>query len=245
MSTRPVLLALLLLAPFSAAGAAESPIEAARALIARYDQDPARIDRARDVLEGALQQERQVDAMVLLARVYFLYGDVRAQGEAAKLDAYDRGREIARRAIELAPRNAHAHLWYATNMGRWGQTKGVVRSLFLLPTMREELDTIFNLDPNLPGAYALAGNVLMEVPALFGGDRAKAEERFKKGLELDPRFTAIRVDLARLYVATGRRADARRELERVLEERTPTSIADWTVKDVPRARKLLESLRGA
>lgn len=243
MPTRLLALALVLLAVFSAL-AAESPIEAARALIARYDQDPSRIDRARDLLESALERDRRVDTMVLLSRVHFLYGDVRAQGEAAKLAAYDRGREIARRAIELAPRNAHAHLWYATNMGRWGQTKGVVRSLFLLPTMREELATIFDLDPNLPGAYALAGNVLMEVPALLGGDRAKAEERFKKGLELDPRFTAIRVDLARLYIATGRRAEARRELERVLEERAPTSIADWTVKDAPRARKLLESLRG-
>ena len=30
----------------------------------------------------------------------------------------------------------------------------------------------------------------------------------------------------------------------VLEERTPTYIADWSVKDRPRARELLESLRG-
>ena len=34
------------------------------------------------------------------------------------------------------------------------------------------------------------------------------------------------------------------ELTTVLEERTPTYIADWSVKDRPRARELLESLRG-
>jgi Tfp pilus assembly protein PilF len=81
------------------------------------------------------------------------------------------------------------------------------------------------------------------VPRLVGGDRARAEEFFKKGLEIDPRFTVLRVDLARLYIATGRYAEARRELTRVLDERAPRIVADWTVKDAPRARTLLESIR--
>jgi Tfp pilus assembly protein PilF len=83
----------------------------------------------------------------------------------------------------------------------------------------------------------------MEVPRLAGGDRARAEVHFKKGLEIDPRFTVLRVDLARLYIGDGRYAEARRELARVLEERAPRVVADWTVKDVPRARALLESIR--
>jgi predicted Zn-dependent protease len=92
-------------------------------------------------------------------------------------------------------------------------------------------------------AHSLAGNVAMEVPALFGGDKQKAEEHFKKGLAIDPKFTVLRVDLARLYIATGRDAEARRELQQVIAETAPTNVADWTVKDLPRARKLLESLR--
>ena len=32
------------------------------------------------------------------------------------------------------------------------------------------------------------------------------------------------------------------ELEAVLEERAPTSLADWTIKDRPRAEKLLAAL---
>jgi hypothetical protein len=53
-----------------------------------------------------------------------------------------------------------------------------------------------------------------------------------------------RVDLARVLIAQSRYADARRELERVVGERTPNSLADWTVKDLPRARELLESIQG-
>src|SRR6185295_1863461 len=92
---------------------AQTPVEAARALVARYHEDPAALDRARDVLEAALAHDRRVDAMTMLSYVQFLIGDVRATTAEAKLAAYDRGREIGRRAVELAPKNHDAHLWYA------------------------------------------------------------------------------------------------------------------------------------
>jgi tetratricopeptide (TPR) repeat protein len=219
------------------------PAEAARAMLARYHEDRALIDRARDLLEDALRRERHVDTLITLARACFLAGDVRAGTAEERLAAYDRGREIGQRAIELAPRSEDAHVWFALNTARWGQTKGVLRSLFLLPTIREELDAIFAANPRSVRGHALAGNVLLELPPLLGGDRAKAQEHFKKGLEADPRFTVLRVDLARAYIAGGRYDAARQELRRVVQERAPTNLADWTVKDRPRARELLDAIK--
>ena len=222
---------------------ADTPAQAARSLVARYDQDLTRLDRARDLLEAALAEERRIDTLITASYVYFLVGDVRARTSEEKLAAYDRGRELGKRAVELAPRNEEAHLWYAINTGRWGQTKGVVRSLFLLPTVREEIETILSLNPRSARGRALAGNVLLEVPGFAGGDRVRAEKQFRWGIEADPHFTSLRVDLARLLISSGRYDEARQELRLVLEERTPTNVADWTVKDRPRARELLESLR--
>jgi len=222
---------------------AQSPVEAARALVARYHEDPAGLDRARDLLEAALAHDRRLDTMTVLSYVQFLIGDVRATTAEAKLAAYDRGREIGRRAVELAPKNHDAHLWYAINTARWGETKGVLRSLFLLPTIRQELEILLELDPRSVRAHILAGNVLLEVPGFAGGDRVKAEEHLRKALEIDPRFTNARVDLARVYIADARYADARRELQRVVNETSPSVIADWAMKDAPRARKLLESIK--
>jgi tetratricopeptide (TPR) repeat protein len=240
MLARVALTALLLLPPRALA---ETPVAEARALIARYHEDLTAIDRARDLLEAALTRESQVETMITLSYVTFLWGDVRATTTDEKLAAYARGRELGQRAIELAPRNHDAHLWYAINTGRWGQTKGVLRSLFLLPTVREEIEILLQLDPRSVRAHSLAGNVDMEVPRLFGGDTERAEAHFKKGLAIDPKFTVLRIDLARLYIATGRSAEARRELRRVIDETAPTVVADWTAKDLPRARKLLESIR--
>jgi tetratricopeptide (TPR) repeat protein len=235
-----LLLALLLASP----APGQTPVEAARALVARYHEDPAVIDRARELLEKALAGDRRVETMVMLSYVYFLEGDVRAKTADDKLAAYDRGREMGKRAVELAPKNPEAHVWYGINTGRWGLTKGVMRSLFLLPTVREEVEATLALDPKNLRALALSGNVYLEVPGLFGGDKDKAEQQFRRALEVDPRFTVARVDLARVLIATGRPADARRELTRVIEERAPRNVADWTVKDLPRARQLLESLAG-
>ena len=222
---------------------AETPAEAARALVARYHEDATALDRARDLLDAALAKDRQVETMVTLSYVQFLLGDVRATTADEKLAAYDRGRELGKRAVELAPKSHDAHIWYAINTARWGETKGILRSLFLLPTVKEEIRILLELNPRSVRAHVLAGNVFLEVPGFAGGDRAKAEEHFKKALEVDPRFTGARLDLARVYIADTRYADARRELQRVINETTPTIVADWTVKDAPRARKLLESIK--
>jgi len=218
-------------------------VEAARALVARYHEDATALDRARDLLDAALVKDRQVETMVMLSYVQFLLGDIRATTADEKLAAYDRGRELGQRAVELAPKSHDAHIWYAINTARWGETKGILRSLFLLPTVKEEIRILLELNPRSVRAHVLAGNVFLEVPGFAGGDRAKAEEHFKKALEVDPRFTGARLDLARVYIAAARYADARRELQRVINQTSPTIVADWTVKDAPRARKLLESIK--
>jgi predicted Zn-dependent protease len=82
-----------------------------------------------------------------------------------------------------------------------------------------------------------------EVPGPLGGDIDRAETTFRTGLGLDPTFTGIRVGLAKVLIKKNRLAEARRELQAVLEEKEPSNLADWTVKDVPDARRLLDSLR--
>jgi len=241
---RLVLFALLVLGP--AAAAAQSPLVAeVETWARRYHEDPARLDSLRQRMLEAAQADPHVDNLLALARVSFLWGDIRATGTEAKLEAYDQGRQAARRATELAPRSAAAHFWYGATAGRWGQTKGVMRSLFLLPSVKRAIDTALQLDPKFPPAYALAGNVYYEVPALVGGDLDRAEEMYRKGLQLAPRFTGMRVGLAKVLIKKGRPAEARRELQAVLDEQAPDNPADWTLKDRREARDLLATIRAA
>ncbi len=234
-------LALLIVPP---AWARSPLVDEVRASAARYHEDPSRIDTLRAGLTEAVKTDSSVDNLIALSQVCFIWGDIRATTPEEKLEAYEQGRQAAKRAVEMAPRSVPAHFWYGTNTGRWGQTKGVVRSLFLLPTVKQEIETVLELDPNFAPVYALAGNVYYEVPALLGGDLDRAEQMFRRGLTLAPKFTGMRVGLAKTLIKKGRVVEARKELQAVLDENAPQNLADWTMKDSRQARQLLESLRG-
>ena len=240
-----LLWAALLLVAAALPAWAQSPLAAQlHAWATRYHENPQKIDELLSALEQAAQAVPDLDTLLALSQACFIYGDVRAKTPEEKLAAYDRGRQIAKRAVELAPKSAAAHFWYGTNTGRWGQTKGVMRSLFLLPTVKDAMEAALELDPAYAPAYALGGNIYYEVPGWVGGDLNRSEAMFRGGLELDPHYTNMRVGLARTLWKKGRAAAANREALAVLEEKTPSNPADWTVKDVPQAKALLEQIKG-
>ena len=221
---------------------AQDPLDGARALLASWHLEGARIDQARALLESEAAARPAPDTLVELARAWFLTGDVRATSAADKAAAYERGRDAAKRAIALAPRNDHAYLWFALNTGRYAETRGTTTGLTMLPTIREASDTVLRLNPSNVDGLVLAGGILAHVPRVMGGDRAKAEAHFRRALELDPHKTSARAELAELYLAMKRWADARRELQALLDERTPSDLPRWTTREVPRARALLADL---
>jgi tetratricopeptide (TPR) repeat protein len=229
---------LLLTAPV----AAQDPVPAARALLVAWHEDPSRIDEARALLEAAVASNPTTDAVVELSRVWFLVGDFHAKGQAERIAAYERGAAAGRRAIAVAPRNEHAHLWYAINTGRLAELRGVMRAAALLSTIREESETVLKINPSNVDGLILAGGLAAEVPGFMGGDKARAETLFKRALETDPRQTGGRLELARLYVNTRRWQDAQRELQRVIDERSPSDRPRWTLNDRPRAEAMLTDL---
>ena len=235
-----MILAVLVKAP---AAAAEHALPSAQTLLVTWYEEPARIDRARGVLETAVAAEPTSNTLTELSRVWFLTGDFRARSEAERVAAYERGVETARRAIAAAPRNDRAHLWLAINTGRIAEIKGVGRALTLVGTIREESDTVLKLNPSNPEGLVLAGGLAAEMPVLMGGDRGKAETLFKRALELDPHLTGGRLELARLYIATKRWLDAQRELQSIVDETAATDFPSWTMSDRPRAKALLTELR--
>src|SRR5207245_10081591 len=95
----------LLLVPLQAS--AETPAAEARTLLTRYHEDLTAIDRARNLLEAADERESEVDTIIMLSYVSFLWGDVRATPTEEQLAAYARGRERGRGAVQPAPRTDH------------------------------------------------------------------------------------------------------------------------------------------
>jgi tetratricopeptide (TPR) repeat protein len=238
--SRVLLACLLVLLPAATASAADA-VATARRLMSTWHEDPSRIDRARIELEAASAAAVSAEMLVELARAWFLTGDFRARGEE-RAAAYERGSEVARRAITAAPRNDRAHLWLALNSGRTAEMRGVMRAVTLVGTIREEADTVLKLNPANVEGLILSAALAAEMPGFLGGDRKRAEALFKRALEIEPRQTGGRLELARLYMSARRWAEARRELERVVDESEPTDLPRWVVSERPRARALLAEL---
>ena len=196
-----LLLTMLAALVASPAAVADDALTAAHALLSAWHEDPARIDRARALLETAAAPDTTGDTLAELSHVWFLTGDFRARGEAERVTAYERGAEAAKRAIALAPRNDRAHLWLAINSGRIAEIKGVGRALALVGTIREESETVLKINPANVEGLVLAGGLAAQMPVFMGGDRGKAETLFKRALEIDPRLTGGRMQLAQLYMA--------------------------------------------
>jgi tetratricopeptide (TPR) repeat protein len=233
--------ALMMLATLAASPAvAAEAVAAANALLSAWHEDPARIDRARALLETA---NPTPEALTELSRVWFLTGDFRARSEAERVIAYERGMEAGRRAVAAAPQSDQAHLFLAFNTGRTAEIRGVMRALALVGSIREESDTVLKLNPSNVEGLMLAGGLAADLPAMMGGDKTKAEGFFKRALEVDPHQTGARIELARLYIANKRWLDAQRELQGVIDEPAASNMPRWTMSDRPRARTLLAELR--
>ncbi len=177
-----------------------------------------------------------------LSKVYYLLGD-NAEKKEEKLQYYEKGMEYGKRAISLDKNSAWAHFWYMVNLGRTGQTKGVLNSLSLVPEIKKEIETVLKLDPAHTGAMDAGAMLYYELPGLMGGNLNKSIEYLNRGIAIDSNYTILYVDMAKVYIKKKDYEKARWFLNKVLEIQNPTYQADYFLDDKPEALKLLEQIK--
>jgi tetratricopeptide (TPR) repeat protein len=235
-----LLLGLLAVWPASASAADAGLLPRMERLTTHYHEDPARLDAARAELEAAVAAQPSVALLVMLAQISYLWGDVRGSTGDAKIQAYERGRQVADLALQRDPRNADARFWRAANLGRWLE-RHRLQAVGQIGSLRDEVQAIIRDHPDYVGAYSFLGNYYYRAPWPWGS-LDEAMTMFRQGLARDPRATSMRVGLARTLIDKSMPGEARAELQRVLDEKAPSNLAEWTLRDAPNARKLLESL---
>jgi len=102
-----------------------------------------------------------------LARAYLNIGDDAEDDgadEKALLEIFQAGEEAASKAIDLDPNNHLAYYWKSGNIGRWGQTKGILNSLFKAKPMRKLLTRAIEINPEHADSYYVLGQLYEQVP---------------------------------------------------------------------------------
>ena len=102
-----------------------------------------------------------------LARAYLNLGDDAEDNgadEKALLEIFQAGEDAASKAIDLDPNNHLAYYWKSGNIGRWGQTKGILNSLFKAKPMRKLLTSAIEINPEHADSYYVLGQLYEQVP---------------------------------------------------------------------------------
>ncbi|MHB9155311.1 MAG: tetratricopeptide repeat protein, partial [Endomicrobiales bacterium] len=203
---------------------------------------PENLQKSEALLQQVLRDEPgNAKAHAELSRVCFLTGDA-AEKKDEKIAWYQKGEGYGKKAIALDPRSPWAHLWRAVNLGRIGQVKGVMNSLFMVPEIRKEVEKALELNPGMPGALDVRAVINYELPGLFGGNLSKSIEDLEKAIAMDPNYTILYVDMGEAYLRKKEYSRAREYLQKALRIEKPTYEADYVLKDRPRAERLLQKI---
>lgn len=165
----------------------------------------------------------------------------RKKAGAERLADYAAARADCGKAAAAAPSSPEARFWNGVAMGRWGQAKGIMKSLFLVKPIKREMEATLKLDPAHGGAHHVLGEILWQLPGFAGGDKRRALAEFEEAVRLSPDYTANYVPLAEAYLHFERRDDAIRTLKAVLEVKEPADPAEHP-DNIADARALLSRL---
>lgn len=200
--------------------------------------------QAADLWAGELARNPQAfDAAWKLARADYWLGGHAPEAERRRF--LEQGIDAGRKAAALQPTRPEGHFWIAANMGALAESFGLRQGLKYRKPIKDELETVMRIAPLYADRSAdrALGRWYFKVPSLFGGSHKLAEEHLRASLEANPRSTASHFFLAEVLIDDGRKADARAELQAVLD--APLN-PEWTPEDQDfkeKARKLLATLK--
>lgn len=120
-----------------------------------------------DSVTGASSAKEQAELYWRAARETLNLGDAaddakKPQGDILAL--FSEGEGYADKAIAADPQNDLGYYWKSANIGRWGQTKGILNSLFKAGPMKDLLVKELSLNSERTDPYYVLGQLYRELP---------------------------------------------------------------------------------
>ena len=213
------------------------------ALYASRD-DLAKAREAASIWAARLQKNpRDFESAWKLAKARYWLGTHAPEAERKGL--LESGIAAGQAASTLEPKRPEGFFWIAANMGALAESFGMRQGLKYRGDIKANLLTVLKLDPAFQKGSAdrALGRWYFKVPGLFGGSRQKSEEHLRKSLTYDPNSTASRFFLAETLLDAGRTAEARAELQKVIDG---PGDPDWAPEDrefKDKSRRLLATIK--
>ena len=126
------------------------------------------------------------------------------QSGEARVELLTRGLELAEAAVAADRQDALAQFALFCNLGRRVQTTGVGFAAALAVYRAERaLDTALELAPADADVIAAKGVLLLQLPAVLGGDEQRGEQCLRRALSIDPNHGTARGYLDEVLARRG------------------------------------------
>jgi tetratricopeptide (TPR) repeat protein len=233
----------------SVAPAAEpaAPLEQARAAFEQR-AEPGQAQAAWDLFkQAATADTASYAARWEGARACYYLGEYFTPGakDDAKMALFQQGIDLAKQAVALDPKGVEGHFWLGVLYGVYGEAKGILKSLAMVPDIKAEMAACREIDPSVEGwgPDRVLGRMFYRLPFFKGGDNKKSLEHLEQSLKGAPTNALTRLYLAETCKSEGQKPRARQLLEEVV---TMTPDPRWAAEH-PQikadAEKLLAKLR--
>lgn len=177
-----------------------------------------------------------------LARANFFLGD-HTTDEKEREDAFRAGIEAGKLAAQLQPDKPDGHFWLGANYGGDAE-HSTLAGLANVEDIRTQMERVIQIDESYQNgsAYLGLGELYLRAPRVLGGDTQKAIDYLEKGLRFGSDNALLRVTLAEAYHEAKRDADAKKQIEYIMQMKSsPEYMAEYN-DSVARAKNLSEEI---
>jgi tetratricopeptide (TPR) repeat protein len=182
----------------------------------RDRENIANAQRAADLWAERVAAGPDFEATWKLARVCYWLG---TEGpDAGRKNALSRGVTAGEQAVKLEPDKPQGHFWLAANMGGLAESFGLMQGLKYRGRIKDELERVLQIDPAWQDGSAdrALGWWYHQVPRLFGGSEAKAEEHLRKALGYNTQSIITLYFLAEVLIDRHKKDEARDLLQQAV-----------------------------
>ncbi len=169
---------------------------------------------------------------------YFLGKLISDEKEGEKI--FKDGEAAGKIASRLEPNKPDGFYWYGANLGEQAKRSPLTKGLTSVDDIRSAMNRVIEIEPAYQGASAF--DVLAQIElstGLVGGKPEKAVEYLEKAIVLEKENTYIRLHLAQAYLAVNRDAEAKKQLDYIMQMKPNPDYLPEYEESLKEAKKLL------
>jgi tetratricopeptide (TPR) repeat protein len=191
--------------------------------------------------ELAQAEEDRNSCLIRLARLCFTLGEL--SSKTAKLQYFEKGRSYSEILTKEEPLWPEGHYWLGLNLGGLAEYGGARRGLKMVPEIISEMEMALKGNPayDQAGPHRVLGRIYFECPQwpLSVGNLAESLKHLSAAVAIAPENCTNHLFLGEILLKLGKKAEARHELEQVLEATRHSLCPQFLEEDRQTARQLL------